>query len=330
MSKAPMLSFSIIIPVKPGGYVLAREHLEKAMPDEGRYEILLAEGSAPSRQRNLAAKEARGDILYFLDDDSVINPENLDYCTAAMSNPAVAVVGGPSITPAEDSWIQQLFGCALASAFGTGAVNSRYRAQGEPRTTTDKELILCNLAVRRSVFTDLNGFNECLYPNEENEFLERAMSAGYSLLHVPSMFVFRSQRRTLHAFIRQMFNYGRGRGQQTLITSSYSLTSFIPLFFIAYLVLSLICIKHVFMLVPLVIYVSAALVSSLVVLSRTGHLYSVLLLGVYPLMHIVNGAGLLWGLLSGKPGPAVDSSIQVRRIKTLGDNYPGVSNPGSN
>lgn len=317
-----MSLFSIIIPVKPGGYVAACEHLKKIMPDDPRYEILLAEGSAPSRQRNLAAREAVGDILYFLDDDSLIIPENFALCTDGMSDPAVAVVGGPSITPAGDSWLQQLFGYALASAFGTGAVHNRYRAHGETRETTDKELILCNLAVRRSVFIDLDGFNECLYPNEENEFLERVMLAGYTLLHVPSMRVLRCQRHTLKAFVRQMFNYGRGRGQQTLITSSYSVTSFIPLFFVAYLVLSLICIKYVFLLVPLVVYVSAALVSSLLVLRRTGRLFSLLLVGLYPLMHIVNGVGLLWGLINGKPDPVHDSSIRIRRIKRMGEPFP--------
>jgi len=317
-----MSLFSIIIPVKPGGYVAACEHLKKIMPDDPRYEILLAEGSAPSRQRNLAAREAVGDILYFLDDDSLIIPENFALCSDGMSDPAVAVVGGPSITPAGDSWLQQLFGYALASAFGTGAVHNRYRAHGETRETTDKELILCNLAVRRSVFIDLDGFNECLYPNEENEFLERVMSAGYTLLHVPSMRVLRCQRHTLKAFVRQMFNYGRGRGQQTLITSSYSVTSFIPLFFVAYLVLSLICIKYVFLLVPLVVYVSAALVSSLLVLRRTGRLFSLLLVGLYPLMHIVNGVGLLWGLINGKPAPVHDSSIRIRRIKRMGEPFP--------
>ncbi|HEY5522955.1 MAG TPA: glycosyl transferase family 2, partial [Desulfuromonadaceae bacterium] len=249
-------------------------------------------------------------------------PENFALCTDGMSDPAVAVVGGPSITPAGDSWLQQLFGYALASAFGTGAVHNRYRAHGETRETTDKELILCNLAVRRSVFIDFDGFNECLYPNEENEFLERVMSAGYTLLHVPSMRVLRCQRHTLKAFVRQMFNYGRGRGQQTLITSSYSVTSFIPLFFVAYLVLSLICIKYVFLLVPLVVYVSAALVSSLLVLRRTGRLFSLLLVGLYPLMHIVNGVGLLWGLINGKPDPVHDSSIRIRRIKRMGEPFP--------
>jgi GT2 family glycosyltransferase len=291
------------------------------MPDSPRYEILLAEGCAPSQQRNRAAREAVGDILYFLDDDSLMIPENFRLCADGMSDPAVAVVGGPSITPAEDSWLQQLFGCALGSTFGSGAVRNRYRACGETRETTDKELILCNLAVRRSVFIDLNGFNECLYPNEENEFLERVASAGYTVLHVPAMLVFRSQRRTLKAFIRQMFNYGRGRGQQTLITSSYSLTSFIPLFFDAYLVVALICIKYVLLLAPLVIYLAAAVFSSLNVLRRTGRLFSLLLIGVYPLMHSVNGVGLLWGLLNGKPEPVQDSSIRIRKLRGLGESF---------
>ena len=314
-----MYSFSIIIPVKPGGYVAACEHLRKHMPGDSRYEILLAEGSAPSLQRNRAAQAASGDILYFLDDDSLMNPENLVLCAEGLSDPIVAVVGGPSITPAGDSWLQRLFGYALASKFGSGAVCNRYRMHGETRITSDKELILCNLAVRRSIFTDFKGFNECLYPNEENEFLERVMSAGHTLLHNPAMFVFRSQRRTLKAFILQMFNYGRGRGQQTLITSSYSVTSFIPLFFVAYLVIALICIKYVFLLIPLVIYLSVALVSSLQVLLRTGRLFALLLSGIYPLMHIVNGIGLLWGLINGKPEPVRDTAIRIRRIKAFGE-----------
>ncbi|MFZ2950805.1 MAG: glycosyltransferase family 2 protein [Desulfuromonadaceae bacterium] len=321
-----MTTFSIIIPVKPGRFVAASLHLKKILTDDPRYEVLLAEGSAPSLQRNLAAREAAGDVLYFLDDDSLINPDNLDLCSDGMSNPAVAVVGGPSITPAGDSWLQQLFGYALASAFGSGSVHNRYRAYGETRATTDKELILCNLAVRRSLFADLGGFNERLYPNEENEFLERVVSAGYTLLHNPSMSVYRSQRRTLKAFIRQMFNYGRGRGEQTLITSSYSVTSFIPLFFVAYLVFALVCVKYVLLLVPLVIYLCAALVSSLLVLRRTGRPFALLLSGIYLLMHVVNGVGLLWGLINGKPEPVRDGSIRIRRIKGFGEKFSDLRN----
>jgi succinoglycan biosynthesis protein ExoA len=317
-----MSTFSIIIPVKPGGYVAACEHVRKIVPNDPGYEVLLAEGSAPSQQRNRAAREACGEILYFLDDDSLIAAENLDECSNCMADPAVAVVGGPSLTPASDSWLQQVFGLALASAFGSGAVNNRYRKYGAARATTDKELILCNLAVRSSVFMDFEGFDERLYPNEENEFLHRVSSAGYKLLYSPSMYVFRSQRTTITAFIRQMFNYGRGRAQQSLITGSYSVTSFIPLFFIAYLVLSLIFIKYASLLAPLMIYMAASAVNTLLAVCRTGRLSALLLLGIYPLMHCVNGAGLLWGLLRGKPLPVRDSNVTVRRIKALGQIFP--------
>jgi len=311
-------TFSIIIPVKPGGFVAACQHLKKILPDDPCYEIVLAEGCAPSQQRNLAAKAACGDVLYFLDDDSLLGPDNFTLCLDGMNDPAVAVVGGPSVTPVGDSWLQQLFGYALASSFGSGAVHNRYHAAGLTRKTTDKELILCNLAVRRSLFLSLNGFNECLYPNEENEFLERVTAAGHTLLHNPSMRIYRSQRSTLRAFVRQMFSYGRGRGQQALITSSYPVTSFIPLFFVIYLVVALMGVKYVLLLVPLMIYLTATFISSLWVLRRTGRLSSLLLIGLYPLMHVVNGIGLLWGLLNGKPDAVQDSTIRIRKIKLLG------------
>jgi GT2 family glycosyltransferase len=318
-----MHTFSIIVPVKPGGHVAACQHINKNISADTNYEMLLAEGNAPSKQRNNAAREAGGDLLYFLDDDSLVKHENLVICSEAMNDPTVAVVGGPSLTPAGDSWLQQLFGYALASGFGSGAVSNRYRACGEVRKTTDKELILCNLVVRRSVFIELGGFNECLYPNEENEFLERVVAAGYTLLHVPAMSVFRSQRRTLKAFIRQMFSYGRGRGQQTLITSSYSVTSFIPLFFVIYLAVALIGIKYVLLLVPLVLYVFASLASAFMVMRRTGRIYALFLLGIYPLMHVVNGIGLLWGLLNGKPEPTRDIFIRISKIKEFGEKRSG-------
>lgn len=314
-----MCSYSIIIPVKPGGHVAAIQHLRKIMPNDHSYEVLLAEGSAPSRQRNLAALEASGDILYFLDDDSLISPENFALCAEAMSDPSVAVAGGPSITPESDTWLQQLFGAALSSAFGSGPVLNRYRSQGKTRITTDKELILCNLAVRRSVFIDLGGFNECLYPNEENEFMERVLLSGYSMIHEPSMRVYRSQRRTLKAFVRQLFAYGRGRGQQALITSKYPFTSFIPLFFVIYLMVMPLCIKYLLLITPLVIYLAVALVSSLWITFTSGRLSSLLLPGVYLLMHGVNGLGLLWGVLNGKPSPTGNSSVLISKIKNFDD-----------
>lgn len=318
-----MTTFSIIIPVKPGGYVAALDSIRNLSADVDQYELLIAEGAAPSRQRNLAASAARGELLYFLDDDSLVNPENLRLCTEIMSDENVAVAGGPSVTPACDSPVQQLFGAALSSPFGSGAVRNRYRVSGQNRETTEKELILCNLAIRRSVFMELGGFDERLYPNEENELLDRIRSSGFKLVHNPAMYVQRSQRKSLKAFVRQMFAYGRGRAQQTLISGSFSLISFVPLFFTLYLILALFLSGNLLLLAPLLLYAALAALFTSVAICRTGRLYLLALLLIYPLMHCVNGCGLLYGLLGGKPVPLRDDGIVIRRIKEFGQDFPG-------
>lgn len=317
-----MTTFSIIIPVKAGGYVAALDAIRSLSAEADSYELLIAEGSAPSRQRNLAASAARGELLCFLDDDSLVNPENLRLCAEIMNDENVAVVGGPSVTPASDSPLQQLFGSALSSPLGSGAVRGRYRVFGAVRETTEKELILCNLAIRRSVFVELGGFDERLYPNEENELLDRIKSSGFKLVHNPAMYVYRSQRRSLKAFVRQMFAYGRGRAQQTLISGSFSLVSFVPLFFMLYLILALFSGGNLLLLAPLLLYAALAVLFTSVAICRTGRLYLLALLLIYPLMHCVNGCGLLYGLLGGKPVPLRDDRIVIRRIKEFGQDFP--------
>lgn len=316
-----MTTISIIVPVKHGGYVAAFETIRQSCFDKNGYEVLLAEGSAPSLQRNLAANRATGDILYFIDDDSIISDENFSICSNVMADEKIAVVGGPSITPATDSSLQQLFGFALASALGSGAVRNRYRAFGESRETTDKELILCNLAIRRSVFTAMGGFDDRLYPNEENELLDRIRMAGFKLIHIPQMSVLRSQRTSLKAFIRQMFAYGRGRAQQSLISGSFSIVSFVPLFFTLYLILAAFFFIHGLLLIPLFVYAALVLFFTGIGIFKTGRLSSIMLIFLYPLMHCCNGAGLMYGLIGGKPDPVFDNNIVVTRIKAFGQGF---------
>lgn len=316
-----MTTISIIVPVKHGGYVAAFDSIRRYGLDKNIYEVLLAEGCAPSQQRNLAAQAATGDILYFIDDDSMLNSDNLRICSEIMKDADIAVAGGPSVTPAKDSWLQQLFGSALCSVLGVGAVRNRYRVIGSVRETTEKELILCNLAIRRSVFIEMGGFDERLYPNEENELLDRIRSAGFKLIHVPAMNVFRSQRSTLKAFIRQMFAYGRGRAQQSLMSGTFPVLSFIPLLFIMYLVATVFFFTHASYFIPLLFYFTLVTLFAAVQACRSSHLYMILLVFIYPLMHCVNGLGLLTGLIKGKPLPVHDNSIVVRKLKTFGQDF---------
>jgi succinoglycan biosynthesis protein ExoA len=313
-----MPTFSFIIPVKPGGFVAALVSLHQIAAPPNQFEVLIAEGCSPSRQRNAAANGARGEIIYFLDDDSHVAADCLTLCAQIMEDHTVAVAGGPSLTPSSDSLLQQIIGSALSSLLGAGAVRNRYRACGVTRDTTEKELILCNLAIRRNVFIDSGGFDERLYPNEENELLDRIVSRGMKLVHAPGMAIHRSQRRTLRLFIRQMFAYGRGRAQQTLIAGPGTIIGFAPLLFLLYLALLPLVPCTRLTLVPLFAYLVLVLGFSAAAVIRSGSLSRLLLVPLYPLMHISNGWGLLYGLLGGKQGRSrvCDvAGITIRRLK---------------
>lgn len=314
-----MPTFSIIIPVKPGGRVAALEALRGLDHPTRGFEILVSEGRIPSRQRNLAAREAGGDLLYFLDDDSRPVPNALTLCEAAFGDGGVAVVGGPSLTPAGDSRLQRLFGVLLSSLFGAGSVRNRYRSVGSARPATEQELILCNLAFRREVFLAAGGFDERLYPNEENELLDRIAASGHRLLHDPAMAVERSQRPTLKAFMRQMYGYGRGRAQQTLLAGPRSVVSFAPLLFVCYLLALPLLPAAPVMMLPLLAYLILDLLFSVGAVMASGRMESILALCLFPLMHCCNGFGLLAGFVGGKPRVTAGGEVTVRRVKSFGD-----------
>jgi GT2 family glycosyltransferase len=300
--------------------VRALDSLRNVEYPENFFEVLVAEGTCPSRQRNLAAHEAQGALLYFLDDDSLVSPDFLTRAVRHYRQDKVAVVGGPSLTPEKDSPLRQAFGLALASPFGAGSVCNRYRRHGVCRETGDHELILCNLSISAAVFNEAGGFDERLYPNEENELLVRLRRSGWKLIHDPELAVYRSQRPTFPAFVRQLFGYGRGRAQQILLGGGSNIASFVPVFFLLYL-LSLPFLQRPVYYLPLLCYlvmVLAVAFRAAVTSGKTGPAFLLPLL--FPVLHLSYGAGLLSGLAvygAGKRGrPA--GSVTVKRIKSFG------------
>jgi len=315
------VKISIIIPVKPGGAVSALAGLRATDYPADSWEVIVAEGRCPSRQRNMAAAEAAGEVLYFLDDDSRVTTGFLDRVARHYADPAVAAAGGPSLTPYSDTPLQQAFGMAFASVIGGGGMRNRYRRTGSARSTCDRELILCNLSFRRELFLQYGGFDERLYPNEENELMERLRRGGCVLIHDPDLAVQRSQRPTLKAFCRQLFGYGRGRGEQTVVSGVIKLITFVPSLFILYLLLLPLARKPVYYL-PFLCYL--LMIGSVAVFTtlKSGRPRSTLLLPVvFPLFHFCYGAGLLRGLVapSFRARNFAQCDVTIRRVKEFGN-----------
>jgi len=314
-------TISIIIPVKPGFSVTATQRLAAVDYPQDRYEVIVAEGYSPSRQRNRAVARARGEIVYFLDDDSLTSPGFLRIVAGHYRDPQVAAVGGPSVTPATDSILQRSIGTALASALGGGGMRNRYRAHGEARLTSDRELILCNLSFRRERFLACGGLDERLYPNEENELLDRMQAAGAGLIHDPQLAVFRSQRPTWRLLCRQFLNYGRGRAEQTLISRRLQPASLLPALFLAY-VLAVPFLLCSLLWLPLAGYGALVLLLSALeaAKARSPGMFPRLAL-IYPIIHLMYGAGLWWGVLGAVSGRrrTPGGEVTLRMVKGMAE-----------
>jgi hypothetical protein len=210
--------YTVIIPVarfSPEEPVLAR--LREVAPAAGM-QILVAVGAHPARQRNAALARAIGEIVVFLDNDCAVGADFWNEIENDFARPEVEVVGGPALLRPEAAGPERIFHALLTHPLVVGPVCARYAARGVFRAASQTELILCNLAARASVFEKIGHLPVELYPNEENEWLDRAQAAGVGIYYDPRLQIFRPQRETWTEMARMLVRYGMGRTKQLQIS----------------------------------------------------------------------------------------------------------------
>ena len=283
-------------------------------------EVIIVKGNNPSLQRNMGVAETKGEILYFLDDDSIPDPGNIDKALAVFkSDDKIAVVGGPSLTSTTEPPAQRAFGAALASVWASGKSCNRYKKSGLRRETTEKELILCNIFIRKDVFNGMQGFKEELHPNEENEFLNRIQAGGYKLIYDPAITVSRPARPAYKDFIKQCFTYGRGRAEQIMIGFNRNdLVNFVPAFFVFYLfMLALGGWRDLLSLVPLLVYMGGTIYFACKegAVLNTPYGYMRMLINL-PALHVSYGVGFMWGLIKYVTGQRkeINREIEIKKV----------------
>jgi cellulose synthase/poly-beta-1,6-N-acetylglucosamine synthase-like glycosyltransferase len=314
-----MPSVTVVIAARPDQADIKAVPAARALDyPADKLEILLARGKQPSAQRNAAIKEARGDLIYFLDDDSVPEAKNLRRVMGHFADPDVKMVGGPNICPADAPPLEQTFALVLGSWLAFGPSRARYTPVGTVRQTSEKELILCNLVARRDALLELGGFNEKLYPNEENALMDELQARGGKLLYDSQLIVRRRPRRTLKAFAKMLMTYGRGRAEQIRVNPTVgSALNFAPPLFLLYLVLLIPATiwKGSIVILPLILYPGAVLVQ-VAALTRIGPprqcLAAILLI---ILTHVLYGFGFWRGLCTKlRPPRYGDANVTVERV----------------
>ena len=297
-------SITVLIAARPAQAEIKAVAASRALDyPADKLEIIVARGKQPSVQRNAGLKAAHGDLIYFLDDDSAPIPGNLRRAVDHFGDPKVQMVGGPNLCPSEAPLLEQIFALVLASWLAFGPSRARYVAVGEVRATSEKELILCNLLARREAMLELGGFNEALYPNEENALMDELQKRGGKLIYDPQLLVHRRPRSSIRSFARMLMTYGRGRAEQfRLHPTPGSALNFVPPLFCLYLLglpllLTLTPIGKV-VLVPLAFY-ALVVVAQAVVLAAGGRvLQSLAAIPLIVLTHILYGLGFWRGLFT--------------------------------
>ena len=132
-------------------------------------------GRGPAANRNHGARQATGEWVVFIDDDCVADPGWLAAVARHAVNPALEVIEGRTITPDKRD-----------NPFLHGVENE-----------TGGCYWSCNLAVRRSPFLNIGGFDEAFLQagGEDMEFAWRLQERGLRACFEPDALVLHPQRR---------------------------------------------------------------------------------------------------------------------------------------
>jgi succinoglycan biosynthesis protein ExoA len=322
-------SVSVLIPVHP--HVTEVKSAEAARrfdyPHE-KLEIVIVRTTdlsiGPGVKRNAGLKAIRGELVYFLDDDSVAVPGNVRRAVRHFSDPQVKIIGGPNICPSDAPLFEQVLGLVMGSWLAFGPSRTRYRPVGKLRECGEKELISSHLIARRDAVMEV-GFDPKLWPNEENAMMAGVKKRGGKLLYDPEFLSRRRPRRTLSAYAKMLLFYGGGRAHQfRLYPSADVVINFIPPLFCLYL-LALPFLIAVFYsdkatvllsLLPLILYLLAALGQTICVAARSNLGLAVLAMPLMVLTNLLYGLGFWRGLFIkiAPPPAAAEKDIRFESV----------------
>jgi len=185
----------------------------------------------PAEKRDLALKYAKGEILAFSEDDAYPRPDWLKNAVGYFSDPNVAAVCGPGVTPPEDSVGQQVSGWVQASRLGGGDYTYRFLPQ-KKRFVDDYPSM--NFLVRKKDFEKVGGFDSHFYPGEDTKLChELVYGLGKKIIYAPDVLVYHHRRSLWRPYLKQIGGYGLHRGHfaRVLPRTSRRLSYLIPVLF---------------------------------------------------------------------------------------------------
>ncbi|MBK8752538.1 MAG: mycofactocin biosynthesis glycosyltransferase MftF [Candidatus Competibacteraceae bacterium] len=154
-----------------------------------------------SAARNLAAAQASGAVLAFIDNDCVAEPDWLKTLLPYLADPAVAIVGGRVIAPPTQGVVAAFE--AVRSPLDMGAVATEVTP-----TAAVSYLPTCNLLVRLDALLAQGGFDASLRVGEDVDFIWRTLRSGNRAWYIPAGRVVHEHRVRWGDWLRRRADYG--------------------------------------------------------------------------------------------------------------------------
>ena len=171
--------------------------------------ILFENKGTISYARDLGVKHALGEFVAFTDADCVVDKNWLKELEKCFINDKIAAVGGPNVTPPDDSDFAKCAGLVLETLSKAGA---RYGLSGgEVREIYHNPT--CNVMYRKVVLDEVGGFNHNLVTVDDEELDYRIRKKGYKIMYTPYAVVYHYRRPNWRKFAKMAYQYGVGRMQ---------------------------------------------------------------------------------------------------------------------
>ena len=164
--------------------------------------------------RNHALRVARGDVVAFVDDDAVPEPEWLDGLMPNFQSPRVVCVTGLTLPIALDTEAQELF--ESHCTFVRGFRRRVFDGQIDNPLAVGPVGAGANMAVLREAALRLGGFDERLDGGRptrsggDHEMFTRMLRTGNRIVYDPAAVVWHRHRRTMEELRETVYGYGVG------------------------------------------------------------------------------------------------------------------------
>ena len=181
----------------------------------GRFRYFFEVRQGKSCALNSGIREARGEILAFMDDDVTVDPNWLYELVKPLSDPQLAGTGGRVYLPNDfspPSWMAIEGQNSLVSILALFDL-------GPDSGPIAKPPVGNNMAFRKAIFTKYGGFRTDLGPtpgseirHEDTEFGSRVLKGGEKILYVPSAIVRHAipeRRLKKEYFLAYHYDFGR-------------------------------------------------------------------------------------------------------------------------